>query len=260
MPGGNVLLRRQQYRLADDPARSLELARAMVIGKVANARSFLLHARRDAEGQRQGALAGAADELGAALRAVGAAENIEVLRGCEGQGAKIYFGALPLLLKREEDAFAFATRSRRPPRDRTNAMLSFGYALLLQDCAGAAAGVGLDPAVGYLHEDLPGRLSLALDLMEELRVPVVDRLVVSLINRAQVTPQDFRVEEAGGVFLNDAGRKAFLVAYQQGKQGEVRHEFLDQTLEWGRVCHVQALLLARAIRGELDAYPPFAIR
>jgi len=260
VPGGNVLLRRQQFRAADDAARTLGLARAMVIGKVANARQFLLHARRDAEESRQAALAETCHVLGNHLRALEHAETLDIVRGLEGVAAKDYFSALPLLLKREEGTFAFDGRTRRPPRDPFNALLSFGYALLMQDCAGAAAGVGLDPAVGFLHEERPGRLSLALDLMEELRVPVVDRLVVSLINRAQVGPGDFRRESAGAVLLTDVGRKTFLVAYQQAKQAEVRHPFLQQGTSWGQVPHLQALLLARAVRGELDAYPPFSLR
>jgi CRISPR-associated protein Cas1 len=260
MPGGNVLLRRQQFRAADDAARSLSIARAIVIGKVANTRAFLMHARRDAAPERKDALAEACDRLTVHLRALPRAESVDVVRGLEGAAAAVYFGVFDSLIKREEDALRFSGRSRRPPKDRVNALLSFGYALLMQDCAGAAAGVGLDPAVGYLHEERPGRLSLALDLMEELRAPVVDRLMVSLLNRGQVSAGDFVEEPGGGFRLKDEARRTVLVAYQEAKVTEVRHLFLDQSITWGRVPHLQALLLARAVRGDLDAYPPFSIR
>lgn len=280
IPGGNVLLRRQQFRVADDPARSLLLARAMVIGKVANARRFLANARRDAATDRQPPLADAVDRLARHLAALPDADTVESVRGFEGAAARDYFAVFPLLLKvrapskqdtdTEADTesptavqvqpFGFMGRSRRPPRDRVNCLLSFGYALLMQDCAGAAAGIGLDPAVGYLHEDRPGRLALALDLMEELRIPVVDRLVVALINRSQLAADDFQEDAGGGWRLIDDARRRVLVAYQEAKQVEVRHPFLEQNTMWGRVPHLQALLLARTLRGDLEVYPPFCIR
>ncbi|MCP3168991.1 type I-C CRISPR-associated endonuclease Cas1c [Myxococcus qinghaiensis] len=260
LPGGNVLLRRTQFRAADDGARTLAIARAMVVGKLGNARQFLLHARRDAAEERKGALEEAARRLSGHLRAVERAEDLEQVRGLEGIAARDYFEAFPDLLKGDARRFVFDGRNRRPPRDPLNALLSFGYALLAQDCAGALAGVGLDPAVGFLHEDRPGRLSLALDLMEELRAPVVDRLVFSLVNRGQLKPEDFKTEAAGAVMLKDDARKTFLVAYQGAKQVEVQHVFLGQQTSWGLVPHLQALLLARALRGELDGYPPFAVR
>jgi CRISP-associated protein Cas1 len=182
------------------------------------------------------------------------------VRGLEGIAAKEYFGSFDALVKREEEAFKLDGRTRRPPKDRMNALLSFGYALLMQDCAGAAAGVGLDPAVGYLHEERPARLCLALDLMEELRAPVVDRLMVSLVNRGQIGPNDIQQEETGGYRLTDAARKTVLVAYQEAKATDVRHEFLEQATAWGRVPHLQALLLARVLRGDVEVYPPFSIR
>jgi CRISPR-associated protein Cas1 len=261
MPGGNVLLRRQHHRAADDAARSLSIARAMVIGKIANARQFLLHARRDAAtDERRAEIGVACERLALHLRGVSTAGSVESVRGFEGIAAKDYFSVFGALVKRNEDAFAFNGRNRRPPRDRINALLSFGYALLMQDCASAAAGIGLDPAVGFLHEDRPGRLCLALDLMEELRVPVVDRLMLSLVNRGQLTRDDFVEEPAGGIRLTDPARKAVLVAYQAAKALEVKHEFLEQTIAWSRVPHVQAQLLARALRGDIDAYPPFSVR
>ncbi|MBZ4413538.1 type I-C CRISPR-associated endonuclease Cas1c [Myxococcus sp. XM-1-1-1] len=260
LPGGNVLLRREQYRAADDGGRTLAIAGAMVVGKVSNARQFLLHAKRDAAAEQAQPLEEAARKLAEHLRAVGRAEELAQVRGLEGIAARDYFEVFPCLLKGGARRFGFDGRNRRPPRDPLNALLSFGYALLAQDCAGALAGVGLDPAVGFLHEDRPGRLSLALDLMEELRAPVVDRLVFSLVNRGQLKPEDFKEEAAGAVMLRDEARKAFLVAYQAAKQVEVQHVFLGQQTSWGLVPHLQALLLARTLRGELDGYPPFAVR
>lgn len=260
VPGGNVLLRRQQYRAADDAAGSLEIARSIVIGKIANTRQFLLHARRDAPQERRERLDAGCHRLMLHLEALPRAATIDEVRGLEGIAAKDYFSVFEALLKQGEEDFRFEGRSRRPPRDRVNALLSFGYALLMQDCAGAAAGVGLDPAVGFLHEERPGRLSLALDLMEELRAPVVDRLVVALVNRRQIAGSDLREDPGGEWRLTDAGRKTFLVGYQDAKKAECQHHFLEQGVNWGRVPHLQALLMARTIRGDLKRYPPFSIR
>lgn len=260
LPGGNVLLRRQQYRAADDAACSLRISAAMILGKLTNARQFLLHARRDASDERKDSLGAACDRLGQFIRRLPDASTVEEVRGVEGIAAKDYFGVFNALIKRSEDAFRFGGRSRRPPLDRVNALLSFGYVLLMQDCTSALGGVGLDPAVGYLHEDLPGRLALALDLMEELRVPLVDRLVLALINRGQVAAEDLAQDPSGGWRLTDEARKRFLTAYQEAKQGAVRHEFLEQDTTWGQVAHLQARLLARVLRGDLEVYPPFTIR
>lgn len=260
LPGGNVLLRRQQYRSADAADTSLRLARSLVLGKLTNTRQFLRHARRDAADDRKPTLEAVCDRLAIHIHALEGAESIESVRGFEGIAAKEYFGIFNLLVKRTEAEFRFDGRSRRPPRDRINALLSFGYVLLMQDCAGAVAGVGLDPAVGYLHEERPGRLSLALDVMEELRVPVVDRLMLSLVNRGQLAAADFIEDPGGGWKLTDAARKQVLVAYQEAKQTEVRHEFLEQNTAWGKVPHLQAQLLARTLRGDLAVYPPFTIR
>jgi CRISP-associated protein Cas1 len=178
----------------------------------------------------------------------------------EGAAAQAYFGVLGLLFKRSDSGLVFEGRSKHPPRDPINALLSFGYALLMRDCAAALAGVGLDPAVGFLHEDRPGRLGLALDVMEELRIPVVDRLVVSLINRGQVLRSCFEEDPSGGMKLQDAGRKLFLTAYQKAKQTEIFHPFLEQQTTWGLIPHLQARLLARTLRGDLEVYPPFDVR
>lgn len=260
LPGGSVALRRAQFRAADDAAARLAVARAFVMGKLVNSRRFVMQARRDAADDRKGPLGEVVDRLQVLARRAEGADRMDELRGIEGSGAREYFASLSLLIKRQEDAFRFDGRSRRPPRDPLNALLSFGYALLMTDCAGALAGVGLDPAVGFLHEDRPGRLSLALDLMEEFRVPVVDRLVVALVNREQVRPGDFQTGEAGDVRLTDDARRRFLVAFQEAKRETVHHELLSQELAWGRLPHVQAQLLGRSLRGELDAYPPFVIR
>lgn len=260
LPGGNVLLRRQQYRAADDGAQSLRISAAMVLGKLTNTRQFLLHARRDAAEERKEGLGAVCDRLAQFIRRLPEAKTVEEVRGIEGIAAKDYFGVFNSLIKRSEEAFRFEGRSRRPPLDRVNALLSFGYALLMQDCTSALCGVGLDPAVGYLHEDRPGRLALALDLMEELRVPLVDRLVLALINRSQVAADDLTCDPSGGRRLVDEARKRFLVAYQEAKQGAVRHEFLAQDTLWGQVAHLQSRLLARVLRGDLEVYPPFTIR
>lgn len=260
LPGGNVLLRRQQYRVADNAEQSLRIARSLVLGKLTNARQFLRHARRDAVDDRKDALEQACNRLAIHIQALERADSVESVRGLEGIAAKEYFAVFNLLIKRSEEAFRFTGRSRRPPRDPINALLSFGYVLLMQDCAAALAGIGLDPAVGYLHEERPGRLSLALDLMEELRVPVIDRLVLSLINRNQLAPDDFVEDSDGGCKLQDAARKQVLIAYQEAKQAEVRHDFLEQNTVWGKVPHLQAQLLARTLRGDHAVYPPFTIR
>jgi CRISP-associated protein Cas1 len=261
IPGGNVLLRRAQFRAADSPEATMKLAKSFVIGKVFNQRQVLLHAARDSEGTRRELLKDAATKLAQALRALDKPpEGLEALRGLEGISARNYFEAFPQLLRVDDLELAFNGRSRRPPRDRINALLSFGYALLLQDCIAACCAVGLDPAVGYLHEDRPGRLGLALDLMEELRAPVVDRLVLALVNRGQLKGSDVAPSEQEGFLLSKEGRKVFVTAYRQAQKDELTHQFLERSVAWGEVPHLQALLLARTLRGDLDAYPPFAIR
>lgn len=260
LPGGSVVLRRAQYRAADLTEHSLTLARAFVIGKLASQRAFLRRqARESGVEDCASAIAEQADLLSALVRSTASVENLDSLRGYEGAGARAYFSVFGLFSRGGLD-FSFGGRSRRPPRDRVNALLSFGYALLMRDCATAAASVGLDPAVGYLHEDRPGRLGLALDLMEELRVPVVDRLVISLINRGQLKASEIVERANGGYELTQTGRKTFLSAYQQAKDVEVLHGFLDQNTTWGLVPHLQARLLARVLRGDLDQYPPFELR
>lgn len=260
-PHGNVLLRREQHRAADSEERSLRLSRSFIAGKLINTRRFLVHATRDHEShEAREAIRGVTDHLVAMLKSLSEATTVETIRGIEGASAQSYFGVLGRLFKSPDEALRFEGRTRRPPKDPINALLSFGYTLLHSDCAGALNGVGLDPAIGFLHEDRPGRMSLALDLMEELRVPVVDRMVIALLNRGQLQAHDF-VEQPGGEWrLTDAGRKTFLIAYQKAKQESIRHHFLDEETTWAMVPHLQARLLARSLRDDLDAYPPFEIR
>ena len=255
---GNVLLRRAQYRLADSPEASARLARFFLIGKIGNCRTVL---QRQARATGEPALAAAVETLGGILRGLLHEQDIAVLRGLEGDAAHRYFEVFPLLIKEEiRHDMPFCGRSRRPPRDEMNCLLSFFYALLAQDVRSALEGVGLDPAVGYLHRERPGRPSLALDMMEEFRPYLADRLALTLVNRQQIRSSDFIRTEVGGVQLKDKARKEMLVAWQERKREEVEHPFLRERMSVGMLCHMQARLLARHVRGDLDAYPPFAIR
>lgn len=258
---GNVLLRRAQYRTADDDEFSAGVARSVVIAKVANSRTVLLRAVRDRP-ETPGAepLRSAADYLARMLRSFKATEPLDVVRGHEGEAARAYFGAFDHLITARKEAFFFHRRSRRPPLDNMNALLSFLYTLLLHDVTAAVEAVGLDPAVGYLHRDRPGREGLALDLVEELRAFLADRLALSLVNRQQVAPEGFVTTETGGVIMDDATRKTLLVEYQKRKQEEITHPFIEERVAVGLIPHVQAMLFARHLRGELDAYPPFLWR
>lgn len=261
VPNGNVLLRRAQHRAADDPGLSATLAQSFIVGKLVNGRRFLQHAARNAHTPEVvDGLHEAASQLKVFLKELDRPRALETIRGIEGIAAVAYFGAFDCLIKREFEAFRFSGRTRRPPKDRINALLSFGYTLLHGDCAGAATGVGLDPAIGFLHEDRPGRMGLALDLMEELRSPIVDRLVVSMINKGQIGPHDLQEDAAGGWRMTDNGRKTFLAAYQKAKQDAVHHAYLDEETTWALIPHLQARLLARCLRNDLEAYPPFTIR
>lgn len=257
---GNVLLRRSQHLALDEPDGPSRLARQFVAGKVQNSRLVLLRGARDATGKPAGVLQQAATELGDALPRVRSTEGLELVRGAEGEAARIYFQAFGSLIRTDQGAFAFERRTRRPPLDRTNALLSFLYALLREECAGALEGVGLDPQIGYLHTLRPGRPALALDLMEELRALVADRLAVTLINRRQIRPSSFEVLEGGSVRLTDEGRRKVLSAYQERKKRPVRHSLLKQKVALGLVPHVQARLLARHLRGDLPHYPPYVAR
>lgn len=256
---GNVLLRREQYRRADDKLKAAEIARSVVIGKVSNCRAVLQRAARDhgAEMIDASSLSTAAAQMARVLDGIRQPAPLALIRGKEGEAAKVYFGVFDRLIVSQKEDFYFRERSRRPPLDNINALLSFVYTLLAHDVASACETVGLDPAVGYLHSDRPGRPGLALDLMEELRPYIADRLVLSLVNRQQVRGSGFKKTETGAVIMNDETRKEVLVAYQKRKQEEIRHPFLEEKIAVGLLPFVQALLLARHLRGDLDGYPPF---
>lgn len=256
---GNVLLRRAQHRYADDAARTLGIVRAIVSAKAANQRTVLMRVLRDHGDKLAGAPATAIDAACARLAFIAkdalTATTVDLARGREGEAAALYFSVFDHLVLTEKAAFRFGGRSRRPPLDRINALLSFLYAMLGHDCRSALEAHGLDPQIGFLHADKPGRPGLALDLMEELRPVLADRLTLSLINRGQVRADDFIVEEAGGVRLTDEGRKRVLVAWQERKREEARHPFFEETTSIGLFPYLQAQLLARHLRGELDGYP-----
>lgn len=257
-PSGNVLLRRAQYRRADDPADSAALARAFIAGKLANTRHFLRRAARENTTGDTAAIENAANSITHRLRALAAEHSLDALRGIEGEAAAQYFSVFGLMVaEQHRRAFPFGERNRRPPRDPLNALLSYLYTLLRFDAAAALAAHGLDPAVGFLHRDRPGREGLALDLMEEFRIPLADRLALSLVNRQQIQARHFRATETGAVLLTDDGRKEILSAWQKRKQEEIQHSFLEEKISIGLLLHAQALLLARHLRGDLDAYPPF---
>jgi len=255
---GNVLLRRGQYRRADNAAGSAAIACAVVIGKVANSRTVLLRgARERGDGAGAAEMLGAAARLGQTLNELPDADSVDRVRGLEGDAARAYFGVFDHLIEVAKEAFFFRERSRRPPLDNMNALLSFLYTLLVHDVRAALETVGLDPAVGFLHRDRPGRPGLALDLMEELRPLLGERLALTLVNRQQVKAEGFKKTESGAVTMDEASRKTVLVAYQARKQDEVMHPFLEEKLPVGMIAYAQALLLARHLRGDLDAYPPF---
>lgn len=255
---GNVLLRREQYRVADDPALSCRVARTMIFGKLYNARWSIERTRRDhalrIDAERFAAVSA---RLQALLPAVAAETSMDSLRGLEGTGAVAYFEVFDDMILGEKEVFAFRGRNRRPPLDPVNAMLSFAYSLLAHDCASALESVGLDAYVGFMHRDRPGRESLALDLMEELRPCMADRFVLTLINNRVMKTADFDFRESGAVWLTDEGRRTFLRHWQEKKRDTLTHPFLEEKVTWGLIPYVQSLLLARYLRKDMDAYPPF---
>ncbi|MBU4365524.1 MAG: type I-C CRISPR-associated endonuclease Cas1c [Kiritimatiellae bacterium] len=255
---GNVLLRREQYRQAERPDASAAIARAVVLGKVANCRTVLQRATRDhAEKIGRDEIEVATRRIGHLLKELEEPLPVDTLRGKEGDAANTYFGVFNHLIIAQKEAFFFHARSRRPPLDNMNALLSFLYTLLVHDASAALESVGLDPQVGFLHVERPGRPSLALDLIEEFRPFLADRLALSLVNLRQLQGKDFEKTESGAVTMSDAARKELLTAYQKRKQEEIQHPFLDETVSIGLLFHVQALLMARHLRGDLDGYPPF---
>lgn len=258
MTQGNVLLRREQYRIADDAECSILIARSMLTGKVFNGRWVLERALRDHALRIDTQTVKAASErLQRLLEKIRTSDDEDTLRGLEGEAAAAYFRVLDELILSQKLEFSFDGRNRRPPQDNVNALLSFAYTLLSNDCASALEAVGLDAYVGFFHSDRPGRKSLALDLEEELRAPFADRLVLTLINNRVLQDKHFEHQEGGAVLLNDAGRRLFLQHWQEKKRDDITHPFLREKIPWGLVPHVQALLLARFIRGDLDGYPPF---
>lgn len=254
---GNVLLRREQYRRADDLEKSAILSRMFVFGKLNNCRIVLQRHLRDHPGKPGNDVVEAlASRLRGYLIRLQSPMSQEVVRGLEGDAARSYFGVFQVLLN-EKTGFEFRKRNRRPPLDPINALLSFLYTLLAHDCRGACEAVGLDPQVGFLHRDRPGRPGLALDLMEEFRPMLVDRLVFSLVNRQQITLKDFEVSESGAVLLKEKPRKRVLQSWQERKQDTITHPLLGEKMTIGLLPHTQALLLARHLRGDTDLYPPF---
>jgi len=258
---GNVLLRRQQYRFADDPEKSLQTAIPIIGAKIATSRTSLQRVLRNnpmIDGSQE--VEETLKRLKGILQQVQACRSLEHLRGYEGEAAHHYFGVFSHCILRDKQHFFLKYRNRRPPLDPVNALLSFLYALLHQDCVSACEGVGLDPAVGFLHRDRPGRFGLALDMMEEFRPFIADRVVLSLINRGQVTAKGFRATESGAVRMDDTTRKTVIAAYQDRKKEELIHPFLGDKAPIGLFFHLQAMLMSRYIRGDLDFYPPFVWR
>ena len=255
---GNVLLRRAQYRAADDLTQSCQISRTMIFGKLYNSRWSIERTRRD-HGLRvdEQRLSQASRQIYELLPQVKEETSLEHLRGLEGVGASAYFGVLDDMVLRNKETFYFHGRNRRPPLDAFNALLSFAYSLLAHDCASALESVGLDSYVGFLHRDRPGRTSLALDLMEELRPCMADRFVLTLINNRIIHADDFLKTESNCVALTDAGRKTFIKSWQEKKKEMLTHPYLGEKLPWGMIPYIQALLLARHLRGDLDEYPPF---
>ncbi len=253
---GNVLLRRAQYRWADDDEKSTSVARLMVAAKIANGRAVLMREIRN-HGDNP-VLQSVVEKLATSLRRVQHAASVEETMGIEGDAANSYFGVFNDLIR--GSGFAFGGRVRRPPTDPVNALLSFVYSLITNECASALQGIGLDPYVGFLHKDRPGRVSLALDVLEEFRAPLADRFVLTLINRRQIQLSDFVTEASGAVRLTDDARKTLLTAYQERKQTEINHPYLEESVPIGLLPHCQAMLLARHIRGDMEYYPPYLVK
>jgi CRISPR-associated protein Cas1 len=255
---GNVVLRRAQYRMADMEDQKLVIAKNCIIGKVYNSRSVINRALRD-HGQRidEERFRHISQQLRGSMERIKEARSLEELRGQEGEAASRYFSIMDDLILQQKAGFYFKTRNKRPPLDNVNAMLSFVYTLLANDVGAALETVGLDAYVGFLHTDRPGRISLALDLMEELRPIFADRFVISLINKRIINESGFEKQESGAVLMKDDTRKEILRNWQERKQDKIKHPFLGETVEWGLVPYVQSMLLARFIRGDIDGYPPF---
>ncbi|MHB1462691.1 MAG: type I-C CRISPR-associated endonuclease Cas1c [Armatimonadota bacterium] len=260
---GNVLLRVAQYMALDKEGRQLHIARSIVAAKIRNSRYVVQRAARDAKtDEARDVLKACTMAMALSVGNLANCGNLDQIRGVEGDAASVYFEALPFLITAKSAEFSFNVRSRRPPRDRVNAMLSFGYALLHHDCMSAAESVGLDPQVGFLHALRPGRPALALDIMEEFRAIIVDRMVLNMINRKQIRPEHFDVRELAGeaVLLNAEGRKLFLTEYQEYKKRTVDHGFATGLITMGHLPFIQAKLLARYLRGDVEVYHPYLMK
>lgn len=255
---GNVLLRKKQYRVSDMEERCLDISRNFIIGKIYNEKWQLeRYIRQYSLRVPVEEMKLASRRLSKYLTEITESENLDQLRGYEGMAQTVYFGSFdPMILNQKSDFF-FHGRNKRPPEDRVNSLLSFAYTLLTNDIAAALETVGLDPYVGFMHQDRPGRASLASDLIEELRAPIADRFVLSLINRKQLKSNDFEINENHSVYITDSARRTFINAWQKNKQEQITHPYLNEKIPWGLVPYAQALLLARYIRGDVDQYPPF---
>lgn len=255
---GNVLLRKEQYRISDDKKRSAEYAKYFLIGKIYNSRWVLERTIRDHELRIEvDPLKAASNLLKNNIEKIKKCKNLDEMRGIEGESASVYFRVFDKMILQQKEDFCFTVRSKRPPLDNVNALLSFVYTLLAHDVSAALSSVGLDPYVGFMHRDRPGRISLALDLMEELRSVLADRFVLTLINKRQIKGGGFSQNESGAVVMDDETRKIVLSSWQSRKQEIIKHPFTDEKVQWGLVPHIQAQLLARCIRGDMDAYPAF---
>ncbi|MBR6984202.1 MAG: type I-C CRISPR-associated endonuclease Cas1 [Ruminococcus sp.] len=255
---GNVLLRRQQYRYSDNKERSLDIAKNIISAKLFNSRWVLERMIRDHGSRIDTELFSRKSEyLRNSIKQARDAADMGVLRGIEGEAASVYFSAFNDMILQQKDDFYFNTRNKRPPLDNVNALLSFAYSLATSMCTSALESVGLDPYVGFMHTDRPGRRSLALDMIEEFRAVLCDRFVLTAINKRLLNNDDFMKREDGAVILTENGRKNFFSAWQKRKYEELKHPFLEEKVEWGMLPYVQAMLLARYIRGDLDCYPPF---
>jgi CRISPR-associated protein Cas1 len=257
---GNVLLRKAQYAISDNEFESLKIARPVIAAKVSNYRYLLLRHQRNHPDNCPDEVVNAAETLGRRLNNIKQAETLDELRGYEGECANLYFGVLSNLITSQKEDFIFNQRSKRPPLDPANALLSFLYAILANDVRSALETVGLDPQVGFLHQLRSGRPSLALDIMEEFRAYLGDRVMLNLINLKQVTKKDFEIRESGEVRMSDNARKELLTAYQKRKQEEITHPFIGEKMTIGLLPHIQAQLLARYIRGDMESYPPFYMK
>lgn len=258
---GNVILRKKQYRISDSEKESVNISRHMIVGKVFNCEQLLKRTLRD-HGLRVNSvrIEQSIEKLKKSRNNALECTDLDELRGIEGNAASVYYSVFNECILQNKDEFTFYERNRRPPLDRVNALLSLAYSLLTSEVAAALEGVGLDSYVGFLHRDRPGRVSLALDLMEELRPLIADRFVLKIINRKQIHENDFTIKENKAVILNDDARRNFLQLWQKNKEKKITHPYLKEKISWGLIPHVQALLLARYLRGDLDAYPPILVR